>query len=481
MSNDQRAQPVGGDSDAESDSSGAHLSLADRTLKVVRWIENEIGGEVVHIDPQARWRPVWFAEVDRPAKDGSVERLSLCVRGDRIDAHHGFPLEHEMRFQEKLYEAGIPVPKVWGWCNDPRAYVMDRVEGVEHFAQTEDAERDDVMRHYMEILADIHRLDITPFVKAEILRADRPEDSGKLGMQIYEESYRKRKKRPDPHLEFCLAWLKRNPLGGEPRESVIVWDSGQLMHKDGRVEAVIDLELGHLGDPMMDLAGFRMRTSVLGFGDFNALYDHYEKAIGKSIDRRAIQYHHFCFTLSNQLAFHSALAEPPSGSDYMTNMQWCAETNIYSMEALAELLGIELEEVPIPEPHVSTGAVGHGHLVDWLRNFPAEITNGSDKDETTQHQFRIFFRLARHLARTDEIGAAVDKANLDDLEALLGERPATWQDGDAALERFVFEDDGRNDEALIRLFHRRTSRYLMLCGPAGSAIARHNPIPDFEF
>ena len=53
-------------------------------------------------------------------------------------------------------------------------------------------------------------------------------------------------------------------------------------------------------------------------------------------------------------------------------------------------------------------------------------------------------------------------------------------ENDDALERFVLEDEGRHDEELIRLFHRRTSRYLMLCGPAGSAIARHNPIPDFQ-
>ncbi len=477
---------------------------ADRTEKVVRWIETHLGGKVVQIDPQARWRPVWFAEVDRPAATGDgTERLSLCVRGDRIDARHGFPLEHEMRFQEQLHAAGIPVAKVWGWCDDPRAYIMDRIDGTENFQDTPDDERDAVMRHYMEILADIHRLDIAPFTRAEILRADRPKESGSLGMRIYEESYRKTKQRPDPHLEFCLAWLKRNPLGGEVRESVIVWDSGQLMHKGGRVEAVIDLEIGHIGDPMMDLAGFRMRTSVLGFGDFNALYDHYEKSVGKSIDRRAIQYHHFCFTLSNQLAFHGALADPPPGSDYMTNMQWCAETNIYSMEALAEILDIELEEVPLPEPQISTGAVAHVHMVDWLRNFPEEITGDTHNtsnassaghaetagagagagvdDEYTRHQFRIFFRLARHLARVDEIGAAVDAANLDDLEALLGVRPATWQEGDAARERFVLEDDGRHDEALIRLFHRRTTRYLRLCGPAGSAIARHNPIPDFQF
>ncbi len=443
-------------------------SMESRTKKVVDWIERNVGGRVTHVDPQARWRPVWFAEVER---DG--EKLELCVRGDRLDCRHGFPLEHEMKLQRQLYEAGIPVARVYGWCDDPRAYIMDRVVGVEHFNATDDATRDAVMRHYMEILADIHRLDIEPFVRAGILRAERPQASGRLGMQIYEDAYRRVKKRPDPFLEFCLAWLSRNPLGGPVRESVIVWDTGQLMHRNGRVEAVIDLEIGHIGDPMMDLAGFRMRTSVLNFGDFEALYDYYARYSGLPIDRKAIQYYHFAFTLSNQLAFHDALAEPPPGSDYMTNMQWCAETNIYAMEALAEILGIELDDVPMPQAHVSSAAVGHAHLVDWLRNFEAP-------DAYTQHQFRIFFRLARHLARHDEIGREVEQANLDDLEALLGTRPASWQEGDAALERFVLEDEGRHDEELVRLFHRRTWRYLMLCGPKGSAIARHNPIPDFR-
>ena len=40
-------------------------SMEARTEKVVRWIEENVGGRVAHIDPQARWRPVWFAEVER--------------------------------------------------------------------------------------------------------------------------------------------------------------------------------------------------------------------------------------------------------------------------------------------------------------------------------------------------------------------------------------------------------------------------------
>ncbi len=444
------------------------MSDESGTEKVVRWLETRLGGRVVHIEPQARWRPVWFAELER---DGETRRL--CVRGDRVDARHGFPLEHEMKLQQLLHERGIPVARVHGWCDEPRAYVMDAVPGRPDFAGASEVERDAVMDHYMEILADLHRLDVEPFAEAGILRAERPEDSGRVGLQVYEEAYRAVKKRPDPFLEFFLGWLRRNPLGGPVRESVIVWDSGQLHHEGGRVRALLDLEIGHIGDPMMDLAGFRMRTSVLGFGDFERLYRRYEEARGEPVDRAAIQHHHLCFTLSNQLAFHAALAEPPQGSDYMTNLQWCAETNIYAVEALAELLGLALDEVPMPEPRTSPAAVAHAHLVRWLRHFEA-------RDEHAQHEVRIAFRLARHLQRADEIGDAVTAADLDDLEPLLGARPATWQQGDAALERFVLDDaDGRHDEDLLRLFHRRTRRALMLLGPDGSAIARHNPIPGF--
>ena len=197
------------------------------------------------------------------------------------------------------------------------------------------------------------------------------------------------------------------------------------------------------------------------------------KCRGEAVDIAAVQYHNFCFTLSNQLAFHAALAEPPPGSDYMTNLRWCAETNIYAMEALAEMLDVELEPVPLPESAAARRRPSaHAHLVHWLRHFDAG-------DANRQHAVRTAFRLARHLQRSDEIGAALEAANLDDLEALLGKRPPDWREGDAALERFVLNDEGQHDAALVQLFHRRMHRTQMLLGPADSAMARHQPIPGF--
>jgi aminoglycoside phosphotransferase (APT) family kinase protein len=442
----------------------------DRTeLLLTGWFREQLGAEVVGLRQQARWRPVWFVDVERDA-----EVSTLMVRGDRTDAAPLCPLEHEMRFQQLLEADGIPVAHVHGWIDDPRAFVIDVVPGENNFDASTDAERVAVMDEYMGILARIHALDPEPYARAGITRAATPRQSGRVGLDVYVAGYRATKKRPDPFLEFCLGWIDRNPVDTHGRETPVVWDSGQFHHQDGHVTAILDLELGHLGDPMMDLAAFRMRDTVLGFGDMNVLYDQYAKHSGAPVDLAAIMHHHFVFALTNQMVFHAALAEPPAASDYMTNMQWASETNLFALEGLAEIMGVdELDSVAVPEPRNSPVANAHEHLVRSLRTLDLA-------DEYERHQLRIAFRLARHLQRFDEIGDACTQADLDDLRHLLGRRPATWQEGDAALEEFVLTDGGAHDEELVHLFHRRYLRYKMLCGPEGSAMARHEPIQKFR-
>ena len=444
--------------------------LDDQTQRVIDWLQNNLGGRVVEIWMQPRWRPVWFADLERGG-----EKLEICVRGQRTDTDFGFSLDHEMRFQQCLERAGIPVPHIYGWIDQPCAYVMDRIGGSNNFEGVSEQERDSVMDDYMQILARLHALPIEPFEQAGILRAEAPADSGAVGIATYEAAYRRSKRQPDPFLEFMLGWLARNPLDNRGREGPIVWDSGQFHHQDGRIAALMDVEIGHVGDPLMDLATFRMRDTILGFGDFRRLYAFYERITGVPIDFYALRHHLLAMTLTDQLSYHAALADPPPEADLMTNMQWCSETNLFGIETLADILGIELEPVEEIEAadNASSGHVAHTHLVTSLRNIQAG-------NSYSQHQIRIAFRLARHLQRCDEIGEAVVQANLDDLGGLLGRRPRTWQEGDAELEQFVFDDWGRHDPELIQLMHRRLQRYRMLMGPPGSAMVRHNPMQPFE-
>jgi hypothetical protein len=254
-----------------------------------------------------------------------------------------------------------------------------------------------------------------------------------------------------------------------------VWDSGQFHHQNGHLVSLIDLELGHLGDPMMDLAGWRMRDSVIPFGNFAEIYDRYSNLVGEPVDLEAIQLHHFAFTMSNSLSFSDRLRNPVPDTDYMTYLQWCNETNLYVTEALGEYLGIELPAVEEPEPRPNQTSNVHEHMVRSLRAIQTD-------DEFLRYNIRTLFRLAGHLDRYNDIGAATERADLDDLEALLGDRPDNWLEGEAALERFILADAkaGRHDEELIPLLHKRNLRAQMLNGPPGSAIARHNPIQSFR-
>jgi aminoglycoside phosphotransferase (APT) family kinase protein len=440
----------------------------DDTALVRAWLEANLG-PVAWIARQARWRPVWFADVE-----GADGTLAVCVRGERTDMPLIFPLDHEMRLQSVMHDHGVPTARVYGWIDRPASYVMDRVPGQNDFSGSTDAERAAVVDDYLQVLARLHQLDIGPFVSAGVMRAARPEESGTFGMSRYERVFRSVKKLPDPFVEFSLAWLRRNPPVSHGRESAIVWDSGQFHHQGGRVAAVLDLEIGHIGDPMMDLAAWRMRDTVIGFGRFADLYARYEELVGAPVDIPAVQRHHFAFALTNQLAFSAALRHPPTESDLMTNLQWCCETNLFATEALAEILGVELPAVEVPPPAESRGAVALGHLVANLRALQVD-------DEFLRYKLRTMFRLARHAARTDEIGDAVSADDLDDLHRLLGHRPGSWLEGEEELERFVLAHDGtaQYDEQLLALFHRRHLRAQMLLGPPGSAMTHHARIQSF--
>ncbi|MEM7286014.1 MAG: phosphotransferase family protein [Actinomycetota bacterium] len=431
------------------------------------WLEANLG-PIVAMRRQARWRPVWFATV---AIDDAPREV--VVRGDRVDMELIFPLDHEMRFQDVVHGAGIPVPAVHGWIDGADAYVMDAVPGQPYLVEAEPAERDSVMDEYMGALAALHRLPLEPFLDADIVRASDPSRSGAVGLARYEERFRRAKRHPDPLLEFGLAWLRRHPARSHGREGPIVWDSGQFHHADGRLVALLDLELGHIGDPMMDLAAFRMRDTIGGFGDFARLYGAYEADGGFEVDLDAVKTHHVAFTLSNRLAFSSAIREAVPGSDLMTNLQWCRETDLFTTEALAEIHGIDLPDIDLPDPARTRAAVALEQLVETLRGVDID-------DEYQRYEVRTAFRLARHAQRSDEIEDELNAADLDDLQAILGTRPTDWHAGEAALEAFVLDDDGRHDHALIELFHKRNLRAQALLGPAGSAMTTHRRIQPFH-
>jgi hypothetical protein len=291
-----------------------------------------------------------------------------------------------------------------------------------------------------------------------------------------ERLWRTRKVHPNPHLEFCLGWLHRNPPLSKGRETPILWDSGQFHHHKGHLTAVLDLEFGHIGDPMADLTVWRMRDTLIHFGDFKRIYRRYEEISGTEVDVEACKRHHLAAALSNDMIFGPAYLDPVPETDQMNNMQWTSETNLHATEALAEYMDLELPTVEVPADKDRRVANSFDHLIESLKRMRSE------NEEFLNHDIRLAFRTVRHLARASALDDAIVEADLDDIHRVTGKRPSTWREGDAWLEDFVLadKDSGRHDEQLVWLFHRRNLRNHMQMGPLGSKMVEHFVCQRFD-
>ncbi|HXQ45586.1 MAG TPA: phosphotransferase [Caulobacteraceae bacterium] len=443
------------------------------TLAEVRSaVEVALGAPVVSLERQARWRPTWFVDVER---DG--ETLPLVVRGDRFDAE-SLPLRHEFTFHGLLAERGLRVPKLYDYLTigSLDAFILERVPGKPDFADVLAEDRDTVVDEYLQQLALIHALDPAPFVVAGIKCPADGESPLGAALQRRLRRFRASKAGPDPFAEFCLGWLRRHqPKPARKSPAPCLVDTGQFHHKDGHLIAILDLEFGQLGDPMQDLAVWRMRDTLIPFGDMGQLYARYEALSGMPVDLDVIKWLHLSGAVGNRLMFAAAVAAPDPETDVMTYMQWNSETDLMASDFLGEVLGIDLPEVEPPAAQVGPDQVIHEHLVRSLRAVASE-------DAAAQHSLRLCFRMSRHLQRRSEIGAELDRQDVEDVAELLGSLPADWNDATARLEAFVLDDaeTGRHDAALAALFHKRNLRRHMALGPSGSSMTRHYQCQRFD-
>ena len=69
-------------------------------------VESMVGGRIIAGERQARWRPVFFLDVERPG--GEV--VPICFRGARLEAGDSQQIRHEYECFKALEKNSIPVP-----------------------------------------------------------------------------------------------------------------------------------------------------------------------------------------------------------------------------------------------------------------------------------------------------------------------------------------------------------------------------------
>jgi len=451
-------------------------TVGERWERGFRWVEQLLGGRLVQIESQARWRPAWFLELER-ASDGA--RLPLYWRGARGEFHRSTaPLAREGKILEVLERNGVPVPHPYGVCEDPPGLLMSRLPGRFNLATEPDpALRARTLDDYLRVLARMHAIDAQEFAREGIrMPADAVESClGELPSFVRE--YRRAKNRPDPMIEFAVDWCMRNVPRDRAHVGFVHCDCGQFLFEDGRVTGVIDFELAYLGDSAAaDLAGIRSRQLSEPLGDMRKLVARYEEITGAPVDRRAIDYHTVRFGLTNPLGLAPVLGRPVAEMNYAQYLAWYVVYSRCPLEVLAHAIGAPLERPAVPD---AEGDPSYAHTAtSFLLAALERALEGKAGDD--RYEVDRLYRVAQYLERCDRYRAALDSDDLDEAGELLGRRPRTRAEADVQLEELVARNaaSGSLDAELVRFFHRRLCREESLLQPTLRELegARMEPI-----
>jgi len=436
------------------------LSQAETERLLTAWIERNIG-KVVRLDREPRWRAAWTADAE---KDGKI--IPLYVKGHReVEALVSVKLEGAAL--DVLNRNGIPAPFQYGYCEEIDAIVMQRLEGQSRLENIADiGERDRVVAQYVQAMVDFHALDYRLFEKAGFRP---PDDPAKLRLAHFlqiEQNYLTHKRVPEPCNEFLRLWVLRNVPKGEIRPSYITGDSFQMIYHKGKLQAVMDMEMSCIGDPLMDLCCIRMRDLSEKTGSAAKITRLYGELSGKPVDLKVLRFHLVSFSTVSSLLISNLLFAPTDDTDYFEYFVYYHGSLRIALEGLAEFAEVTLETLPEPEA-VSGPQTLHLKMLA-LAVEQMDATTDMERYKRSKAAAEVAY-----LQNVDRYGAAFDAAYLDEIGALLGTRPATVAEGEAALEKFVQADNGRNDAALLKLFHRQELRLCLLADiPANKRLQR---------
>ncbi len=423
------------------------------------WAERTLGGKIVRAERQGErrsgGRPAWFLEIAR----GS-ETLACYARMDRGAEQlisREFTLEREHRVLCALNAASARVPRVYGFCADPAGILMERVAGEFDYTKLAPGpERDALDEDFLRELVRIHELDAARFTAADIEAPANVEACALHDLALWERAYRRALKHPVPIVEFATRWLRRNSPAPPARLSLVQGDTGpgQFLFSGSRVTAIIDWEFAHLGDRVLDLAQIRTRDFYNPGIDLARWLARYEELSGIQVDRATLAYYTVKAMLITPLALAGVVQNMHPRTDHA---EWYAQDVCYkraTAEALAEAIGVALAPPQLPPALATDRAPMFALLEENLRGEHRPAA----PDDFARSRLDLALRLATHLRNADAFGAALEAQELDEIAKLVGARPRSVAEGDAALERFIRTNEGEADARLVAYLYRRAVR-----------------------
>jgi aminoglycoside phosphotransferase (APT) family kinase protein len=200
------------------------------------------------------------------------------------------PLIPEFEVIRALGGTGVPIPRaLWidregQWVERP-AFILERVAGTSDFPALLKPEGAEISRgvaeHLVEVAARLHTVDwqargIT------FLPATSTQTAAAQQVEYWESLFRRHRMEPHPVIVGAFIWLKEH-LPVADRITIVHGDFryGNLLYEGKRINALLDWEMVHLGDPVEDLTwAYRALWSPASVMPLEEFVERYSKSSG---------------------------------------------------------------------------------------------------------------------------------------------------------------------------------------------------------
>ncbi|MBI4768135.1 MAG: phosphotransferase family protein [Deltaproteobacteria bacterium] len=194
--------------------------------------------------------------------------LRLDQEASLIDTDHG----NEFYAYRAFQSTDVPVPRTYWFEEDPRwlggaFFLMEEIVGCDSSPRKivtppYDAVREKIGEAYCHILGAIARADPAALGFTQRLETPIPDTCWRRELDYWEAKILSSELEPQPVARAAVRWLRRHPPPPAQKVCVVHGDYrlGNLLYDaQGKIRAVLDWEMCHLGDPLEDLAyGFNI-------------------------------------------------------------------------------------------------------------------------------------------------------------------------------------------------------------------------------
>lgn len=230
---------------------------------------------------------------------------------------------------QALAGSDVPVPKVY-WSGDDEAefgapfMFCEKVAGsavVPWVSASEPALPDNVRRSlgtdFIDALAALHRLPWhgQPIAELEAITPGiTPESAAVQNVAVWEQLIQRWAMRSYPLAEWGVRWLRAHAPAA-PHVAIVHGDyrTGNFLEQGGRITAILDWELVHLGDPHEDIGWLTLPMYMGGSPHFGRLcepawfYARYAQRAGIEVRAESVHYYQV-FSFLKLAATHMAAA-----------------------------------------------------------------------------------------------------------------------------------------------------------------------------